>query len=278
MNGLRDAFNANGRHMGRVYADGIISNTYARQVGRVLPGGRVISARNRVVALASYEHVYGQEDHWLGVVNSDGKVCDAIGNSVGKIDLFDEVVFESSKLAENLINSFAIDHFFEVDDLYGAPEILASGAAALLLLRPWPGTNCRVFSKGAGVLDLYGDPAGFVAIGGEVADRHGNRVGFVSPNGKATARCVETSEFYLTTSEVCPEVDDCDKCEFWMCGDFEVGSVTDEGELVGRFRDFAGSVSFEGEIRDRDGNYAGDIPNLPRRIAGGAALLLLLSP
>lgn len=210
-------YDAQGRVIGTVGADGKVRDANGKIIGTVGPDGLVHDVNGNIVGAAASATAgtpaYDSQGRLIGTVSTDGKIRDANGNVVGTIDA-DGTVRDNNG---NVIGKTA-------DFTQGTPVYDAQGKLI--------GT---VRSDGK-VRDANGNVIGTVDAAGKVRDAKGNIIGQAAKQN-ATAN-TPGAAVYDAQGKL-------------------IGTVGPDGKVRDAKGDVIGSVGTDGVVRDAKGNIIG---------------------
>lgn len=199
-------YDAQGRVIGTVGADGKVRDANGKIIGTVGPDGLVRDVNGNIVgsaaSAATGTPVYDSQGRLIGTVGADGKVRDASGNVIGTVDA-DGTVRDSSG---NVIGKTA--DFTQGTPVYDAQGKLIGTVGPDGKVRDANGNvigtvdadgkvrdakgniigqaakqNATANTPGAAVYDAQGKLIGTVGPDGKVRDAKGNVIGTVGPDG-----------------------------------------------------------------------------------------------
>lgn len=212
-------YDANGKVIGTLGADGKVRNVDGQVIGTVGPDGLVRDSNGNVIGSAGTASanglVYDAQGHLIGKVGADGKVRDANGKVIGTVDP-DGTVRDANG---NIIGKVAPVTTPEKPPVVGTPVYDSQGR-----LIGTVGPNGKV-------IDANGKVIGTVGADGVVRDANGKVIGKTGPTAPGTP--VYDAQGRL------------------------IGTVGADGTVRDANGKVIGTVGLDGVVRDADGNEIG---------------------
>lgn len=179
-----------GQIFGHIVANGQVVNANSEIVGYMQPNGNVVSKSKKDLGqVFKYAVAYGNDNKFLGLVQSSGQVVNTKGDVVG------EVGFDGSVSADGDIVGYALYDFYVYDENFATYGYLSKDGTVLSSVGSRLGKidrgfvvdkNGRVVARGNRdyiVRDINNAPVGELHIDGEVTDFDGKNVGSLTDTG-----------------------------------------------------------------------------------------------